>query len=183
MRLAAKKWLISVALAGAAVLAIAVLGSDPRQQLPHESDLEPLPVKEMFARGIYQHLVETSFDVKSVDVRRGQSVTVPFAIEHHSHVWWEPVTLKNFQNRLPNYFPAYEEISVDSYLIYSPGSVVLQSNSSARGYVRISLPATLPDGMLNQTAKITASFDASYVLADKGSTARAPGILLIRIVG
>lgn len=183
MRLAAKKWLISVALAGAGVLAIAVLGSVPLQELPHESDPDPLPVKEMFARGIYQHLVETRFDMKTVDVRRGQSITVPFTIDHHSHVWWEPVTLKNFQNRLANYFPAYEEISVDSYLSYSPSSLVLQSNTSAQGFVKISLPANLPDGMLNQTAKITASFNASYVLADKGSTARAPSILYIRIVG
>ncbi len=46
-----------------------------------------LPVKEMFARGVYQHLVETRFDVPSVDVGRGESITVvSFTVEHYSHV-------------------------------------------------------------------------------------------------
>ena len=45
-----------------------------------------LPVKEMFARGIYQHLVETRFDVPSIDVRRGESIAVSSAVEHYSHV-------------------------------------------------------------------------------------------------
>lgn len=49
-------------------------------------DIEVLPVKEMFARGIYQHLVETRFDVPSVDVRRGESIAVSFTVEHYSHV-------------------------------------------------------------------------------------------------
>jgi hypothetical protein len=43
-----------------------------------------LPVKEMFARGIYQHLVETRFDVPSVDVRRGESIAVSFTVDFHS---------------------------------------------------------------------------------------------------
>ncbi len=45
-----------------------------------------LSVKGMFARGIYQHLVETRFDVPSVDVRRGESIAVSFTVEHYSHV-------------------------------------------------------------------------------------------------
>lgn len=49
-------------------------------------DIEVLLVKEMFARGIYQHLVETKFDVPSVDVRRGESIAVSFTVEHYSHV-------------------------------------------------------------------------------------------------
>lgn len=45
-----------------------------------------LSVKEMFARGVYQHLVETRFDVPSVDVRRGETIAVSFTVEHYSHV-------------------------------------------------------------------------------------------------
>ena len=45
-----------------------------------------LSVKEMFARGVYQHLVETRFDIPSVDVRRGESIAVSFTVEHYSHV-------------------------------------------------------------------------------------------------
>lgn len=45
-----------------------------------------LSVKEMFARGVYQHLVETRLDVPSVDVRRGESIAVSFTVEHYSHV-------------------------------------------------------------------------------------------------
>lgn len=49
-------------------------------------DIEVLSVKEMFARGVYQHLVETRFDVPSVDVRRGESIAVSFTVEHYGHV-------------------------------------------------------------------------------------------------
>jgi hypothetical protein len=76
--------------AGATALVVLLASFAPRSQdsasVPAH-DIEVLPVKEMFARGIYQHLVETRFDVPSVDVRRGESIAVSFTVEeHYSHV-------------------------------------------------------------------------------------------------
>jgi hypothetical protein len=81
---------IAVLAAGTMALVVLLASFAPRLQdsasVPAH-DIEVLPIKEMFARGIYQHLVETRFDVPSVDVRRGESIAVSFTVEeHYSHV-------------------------------------------------------------------------------------------------
>jgi hypothetical protein len=85
-----RKWsYIAVLAAGATVLVVLLASFAPRSQdsaSVSAHDIEVLPVKEMFARGIDQHLVETRFDVPSVDVRRGESIAVSFTVEHYSHV-------------------------------------------------------------------------------------------------
>lgn len=80
---------IAVLAAGTTALVVLLASFAPRSQdsasVPAH-DIEVLPVKELFTRDIYQHLVETKFDVPSVDVRRGESIAVSFTVEHYSHV-------------------------------------------------------------------------------------------------
>jgi hypothetical protein len=68
---------------------------------------------------------------------------------------------QNFQDRFTNYF-CLDRKSVRqrlSELFDSPQSILLTGNSSAQAIVRISAPESVSDEMLNQTIKITASFD------------------------
>jgi hypothetical protein len=179
-----RRWrYIAIALAGAGIAAL-ILGSPNQLQQSATRDEEPevLSIREMFARGIYQHLVETRFDVEAIDVRRGESITVPFTVEHLSHVWWEPATAKNFRNKFANYSPSGEEVPADKYLRYSPPSILIPSNSSARGSVMIAIPSDISDEMIGETIKITASFDLELQFTDESSRARKPGILGITIL-
>jgi hypothetical protein len=50
-------------------------------------------------------------------------------------------------------------VSVNDYLSYSPQSILLTGNSLAQAIARTSVPERVSDEMLNQTIKITASFD------------------------
>ncbi|MCI0559840.1 MAG: hypothetical protein MN733_15225 [Nitrososphaera sp.] len=175
-------WYIAAFVGAVVLVGIAAFGSGQAPESKLAPDEEALPVKEMFARGIYQHLVETRFDAERVELRRGQTVSVHFAVEHFSHVWWESANVKNFGNKLANYLPSGQEVPVNNYLRYSPDTMVLPSNSSNRASVTISLPQDLPDEMLDSTIKISASFEADYLIADKDNAARKPGVLLIRII-
>ncbi|MGI0036027.1 MAG: hypothetical protein ACRD98_09180 [Nitrososphaera sp.] len=176
---------IAIVLVVAGIVGIVSSGyyARPLHSSMNDTDQGLLTIKELFARGVYQHLVETRFDQESVDIMRGGNVTVQFTVEHFSHVWWESATVKNFQNRFTNYSPSGDEVPAGNYLKYSPPEMVLPSNSTARGSVTISLPADVPNEMLNTTIKITASFDVTYVLAGDENVARNPDILYIRIIG
>ncbi len=177
--------LVAIALVALGIVGFFLFGYYARPLHTTTGDTEQglLTIKELFARGVYQHLVESTFDKESVDIVRGGNATVQFTVEHFSHVWWESATVKNFQNRLTNYTPSGDEVPVANYLEYSPPEVILPSNSTARGSVSIAIPANAPDEMLNMTLKITASFDVTYLLAGDDNVARNPGILYIRIVG
>jgi hypothetical protein len=53
-------------------------------------------------------------------------------------------------------------VSVNDYLSYSPQSILLTGNSPSQAIVRISVPESVSDEMLNQTIKTTASFDVDH---------------------
>ncbi len=182
---ASGRGLIAIALVAAGIVGFFLFGyyARPLHTTTTDTDQGLLTIKELFARGVYQHLVESTFDKESIDIVRGGNATVQFTVEHFSHVWWESAAIKNFQNRLTNYTPSGDEVQVANYLKYSPSEVILPSNSTARGSVTIAIPADAPEEMLNTTLKITASFDVTYVLAGDENVARNPGVLYIRIVG
>jgi hypothetical protein len=69
------------------------------------------------------------------------------------------VTVKTFKTGLQTIFIWTGKVSVNDYLSYSPQSILLTGNSPAQAIVRISVPESVSDQMLNQTIKIMASFD------------------------
>ncbi len=157
--LVSRKLLIALpVIAVVVVLVILKAGSAPSniaEQKPLAN--ESLTTLEMFERGILTHVIETRFEGSVVEIRRGETAEIPFTIIHHSHVWWEPVTVKDFYNRFANYSPSGQEIVITS-VSYSPTSVFLWGNESETATMRVSIPEAMPDEMLNRTVIIMASF-------------------------
>jgi hypothetical protein len=157
--LVSRKWLIAFpVIAIVAVLVIMKAGSGPSniavQELPADESLTTL---EMFERRMLTHVIETRFEGGVVEIRRGETAEIPFTIIHHSHVWWEPVTVKGFYNRFANYSPSGQEIVITS-VSYSPTSVFLWGNASETATMKVLIPEAMPDEMLGRTAIIMASF-------------------------
>ncbi len=156
--LVSRKWLIALPVIAVVAVLVIKAGSGPSNIAVQElSADESLTTLEMFERRILTHVIETKFEGGVVEIRRGQTVEIPFTIIHHSHVWWEPVTVKGFYNRFANYSPSGQEIVISS-VSYSPASAFLWGNSSEAATMRVLIPQAMPDEMLNRTVIIMASF-------------------------
>ncbi|MGI0014825.1 MAG: hypothetical protein ACREBU_15505 [Nitrososphaera sp.] len=150
--------MLSIAIAGGLLISTVLAGFIFKQPEVGSATIVALDPETEFEEGLIGHLVTLEFDQDTVQVSRGETVTIPFTISHKSHSFWQWITVTNFHQSVRNYvYGKYVEVDIEGV---SPASAIIWPNSSVREEMTLSIPASAPDDIIGKSVTIGIQFDA-----------------------
>ena len=133
-----------------------------------------------FERGHTQHLITAAFEQDNIQVNRGETVTVPFIINHKSHSFWQWVTVSDFQQSIKNYAPGgkYVDVTIHSF---SPISAVILPNQSTQGLMTFSIDPSAPDEIVGKSVTLSVQFGSEVAFG--GTHLDQGGSVTVQVTG
>ena len=157
-----------------AVIPLALAGQVFERPEQGSSVIVTMPADTAFERGLTQHLVAVEFEHDDIHVKRGETVTIPFTINHKSHSFWQWVTVGDFQQNAKNYVHGtYVDVAIHDF---SPRSAVLFPNSSTEALMTFSIDPSASEDIVGKSVTLIVGLDTEVAFG--GSDLDQPSIIL-----
>jgi hypothetical protein len=154
----AKTVMLIVTFAAGLLISVALAGLVLKQPEVGSGAIVVLDPQVAFGEGLAQHFISLQFEQNTMQVSRGETVTIPFTIAHKSHSFWQWVTVTDLQQNVKNYVRG-NLIEVDIKGV-SPISAIIWPNSSITKEVSLLIPSSAPDQIVGKSVTISLELNA-----------------------